>query len=60
MAIDQFNEENKREKLELMSTIEVEKKEAEQQVVQQYMSHFLLGIKVNCAGTTNKYKCVLK
>ena len=45
-AIDQFDEENEREKLELMAMIDVKKKEAEQEVTRQYMSHFLLGIKV--------------
>ena len=29
-----------------MAKIEVEKKEAEQEVVRQYMSHYLLGLKV--------------
>lgn len=46
-AIDQFDEENEREKLELMAMIDVKKKEAEKEVTRQYMSHFLLGIKVS-------------
>lgn len=45
-ALDQLDKENEQEKLQLMVTIEVEKKEAEQQVIRQYMSHFLLGMKV--------------
>ena len=46
-AIDQLCEENERDKLQLMAKIEVEIREAKQEVICQYMSHFLLGIKVN-------------
>ena len=45
-ALDQLDKENEQEKVQLMVMIEVEKKEAEQQVIRQYMSHFLLGMKV--------------
>ena len=44
--MEQLNEDNERERSDLMSTIDVEKRVAEQQVICQYMSHFLVGIKV--------------
>ena len=46
-ALDQLSVDNEREREELLSKIEVEMKEAEQEVVHQYMSHYLLGLKVN-------------
>ena len=49
-ALDQLSVGNEREREELLSKIEVEKKEAEQQVVHQYMSHYLLGLKVHMIG----------
>ncbi len=46
-ALDQLSVDNEREREELLSKIEIEMKEAEQEVVHQYMSHYLLGLKVN-------------
>ena len=45
-ALDQLDKDNERDKIDLMSTIDVEKKEAEQQVTRQYMSHYIVGLKV--------------
>ena len=45
-AVDQLDKENEGDKIDLMSTIDVEKKEAEQQVTRQYMSHYIVGLKV--------------
>lgn len=55
-AIDQLNVDNEREREELMSKIEVETKEAKQEVVHQYMSHYLLGLKVKVyIGSIDRY-----
>lgn len=45
-VVDQLHKQNEREREEMSSIIDVEKREAEGQVTRQYMSHFLIGIKV--------------